>query len=102
MEAIQNSHTDSLDKLSTVCRDLAKTVGDINTTQAVAMEILRAQQREIEEGKKHTQVLFSKASDFQEFRSQFSGGKLILIGALMFVGWLVTNGISAWIAMKTH
>ena len=108
-EVMINQHTDAIDRLSVVCTDLAKSIADINTTQQVAMQILRNQQTQIDEHrqqrerdiadvKAQTSKLFATTDEHAKTITLFSGSKMAVIAGLAMLGWILTTGISAYAA----
>jgi len=98
LDAVQRSHSDSIERLSGICTELAHTIGDINTTQKVAMEILTGQQRQLDDVKKQTTKLFEKTDEFDAFRQQSKGGGFAWERVMAYVA----IAIAAWTAYRTH
>ena len=98
LETIQKTHSESLERLSGICTELAHTIGDINTTQRVAMEILNGQQRQLDDVKKQTTKLFEKTDEFETFKQQNKGDKFAWERVMAYVA----IALAAWTAYRTH
>ena len=82
LEAVSESHTRNIDKLSDICTTLARTVGDINTTQLLMKQLVEQIQAEAHDLKKETQQISLRVAVVESWKQKFSGGWFVVgVGA---------------------